>query len=263
MLATHFQLREEPFQKRIPEGGLYRSRVYEEGTKRLAHLLATEGVGLFVAEAGSGKSTLLREVERIADPGRTRVVGVSFTSLRSFGFLVHLASVLGVPTKRFKGELAKAILDAIASCPRKTTLIIDEAHRLPDDTLEDLRLLTTVNFDAASPFTLLLSGQPLLKDRLDEPNNVALRQRITLRFAVAPLSQTETASYIEHRLRAVGGDPKIFDHSAVEAIFNASRGVPRLINALANNGMLAALGRGKRHVAAECVQDAVLELEHF
>lgn len=263
LLATHFQLREEPFQKRIPEGGLYRSRAYEEGVKRLAHLLATEGMGLLVGETGCGKSTLLREVERIADPARSRVVSVSFTSLRSFGFLVHLGSVLGVPTKRFKGEMAKFILDALASGGRKTILIVDEAHRLPDDTLEDLRLLTTGNFDAASPFTLLLSGQPLLKDRLDEPNNLALRQRITLRFAAAPLSESETTSYVEHRLRAVGGEPKIFERSALEAIFTASRGVPRLINTLATNGMLAALGRGKRHIAADCIQDAVVEMEHF
>lgn len=262
MLTTHFQLREEPFQKRIPEGGLFRSRAFEEGSKRLAHLLATEGIGLLVGETGCGKSTLLREVERLADAGRTRVVYVSFTSLRSFGFLVHLGSVLGVTTKRFKGEMAKALLDALAAAGRKTILIVDEAHRLPDDTLEDLRLLTTANFDAASPFTLLLSGQPLLKDRLDEPNAMALRQRVSLRLAVAPLSESDTGAYIEQRLRAVGGDAKVFDRSAIEAIFNASRGVPRQINTLATHGMLAALGRGKRHVAADCIQDALVEIEH-
>ena len=263
MLATHFQLREEPFQKRIPEGGLYRSRAFEEGSKRLGHLLAAEGIGLLIGETGCGKSTLLREVERLADAGRTRVVYVSFTTLRSFGFLVHLGGVLGVQTRRFKGEMAKVLLEALSAAGRRTVLIVDEAHRLPDDTLEDLRLLTTANFDAAAPFTLLLSGQPLLKDRLDEPNALALRQRITMRLALAPLSEAETATYIEHRLRAAGGDPKIFDRSAIEAIFNASRGVPRPINALATNAMLAALGRGKRHVAADCVQDAVVEMEHF
>ena len=78
-----------------------------------------------------------------------------------------------------------------------------------------------------------------------------------------PLRPSTTTSYVDHRLRAVGGDTKIFDHSALEAIFSASRGVPRLINTLATNGMLAALGRGKRHVAAECIQDAVVEMEHF
>jgi type II secretory pathway predicted ATPase ExeA len=263
VLTTHFQLREEPFQKRIPEGGVFRSRAFEEGARRLAHLVSTEGLGLLVGETGAGKSTLLREVERTADPGRTRVVYVSFTSLRPFGFLVHIGGVLGVPTQRFKGGMAKALLDALAPGGRRTVLIVDEAHRLPDETLEDLRLLTAADFDAASAFTLILAGQPLLKDRLDEPNHLALRQRVTLRIALAPLSEAETGSYIEHRLRAVGGDPKIFERSAIEAIFAASRGVPRLVNTLAANGMLAALARGKRHVAAEAIQDAVLEIEHF
>ncbi len=263
MIVSHFQLREEPFQKRIPESGLFRSRSFEEGARRLAHLVATDGIGLLVGETGCGKSTLLREIDRLADASRTRTCYVSFTSLRSFGFLVHLGSLVGVATKRFKGEMAKALLEALAGGGRRTVLIIDEAHRLPDDTLEDLRLLTTGDFDAKSAFTLILSGQPLLKDRLDEPNNQALLQRVTLRHAIAPLSDGETATYIEHRLRAAGGDPKIFDRGAIEAIFNASRGVPRLINTLANHGMLAALGRGKRHVAAECIQDALVELEHF
>ncbi len=263
MLVSHFQLREEPFQKRIPEGGLYRSRAFEEGARRLAYLLATEGIGLLVGETGCGKSTLLHEIDRLADAGRTRVCYVSFTSLKSFGFLIHLGNILGAPTRRFKGEMAKAVLDALGAAGRRTVLIVDEAHRLPDDTLEDLRLLTATHFDATSPFTLLLAGQPLLKDRLDEPNNLALRQRINLRLALAPLSEAETASYIEHRLRAAGGDPKIFDRSAIEAIFNASRGVPRQINTLATNGMLAAIARGKRHVAADCIQDALVEMEHF
>jgi len=160
MIATHFQLREEPFQKRIPEGGLFRSRGFEEGASRLAHLLATDGIGLLVGETGCGKSTLLREVDRLADPGRMRICYVSFTSLRSFGFLVQLGALLGVGPKRFKGEMAKAILDALAGVGRKTLLIVDEAHRLPDDTLEDLRLLTTSDFDTMSAFTLVLCRPP-------------------------------------------------------------------------------------------------------
>jgi type II secretory pathway predicted ATPase ExeA/transposase InsO family protein len=244
------------------EGGLFRSRTFEEGARRLQHLVAIDGIGLLTGETGSGKSTLLRELDRSADAGRTRICYVSFTSLRSFGFLVQLGGLFGLAPRRFKGEMARAVLEALASGGRKTVLIVDEAHRLPDDTLEDLRLLTTSDFDAKSAFTLILSGQPLLKDRLDEPNNQALLQRVTLRHVLAPLSEPETSSYIEQRLRAAGGDPKIFDRSAIEAIFNASRGVPRLINTLANHGMLAALARGKRHVAADCIQDALVEIEH-
>lgn len=263
MIASHFGLREEPFQKTVPEGGLFRSRAFEEGEKRLTHIAATDGIGLLIGETGSGKSTLLRHVCQSFDAGRTRVFYVSFTSLRSFGFLVHLGSLLGVASRRFKGEMAKAVLDALASGGRKTVLVVDEAHRLPDDTLEDLRLLTTGDFDSKSVFTLLLSGQPLLKDRLEEPNNQALLQRITLRHTVAPLSDSDTAAYLDLRLKATGGDSRCFDRGAVEAIFTASRGIPRLINTLATHALLAAIARGKRAVSSDCVQDALVEIEHF
>jgi type II secretory pathway predicted ATPase ExeA len=263
VIASHFRLREEPFQKAVPEGGIFRSRSFEEGEKRLAHLAATDSIGLLVGETGSGKSTLLRHVCQSFDTGRTRVFYVSFTSLRSFGFLVHLGSSLGVTPRRFKGEMAKIVLEALASGGRKTVLVVDESHRLPDETLEDLRLLTTGDFDSKSAFTLLLSGQPLLKDRLEEPNNQALLQRISLRHALSPLSDAETAAYIDHRLKAAGGDSKCFDRGAVEAIFTASRGIPRLINTLATHAMLAAVARGKRAVSTECVQDALVEIEHF
>lgn len=263
MIASHFRLREEPFQKAVPEGGLFRSRAFEEGEKRLAHIAAADAIGLLVGETGSGKSTLLRHACASLDAARTRVFYVSFTSLRSFGFLVHLGSFLGVTPRRFKGEMAKAVLEALAAGGRKTVVVVDESHRLPDETLEDLRLLTTSDFDARSVFTLLLSGQPLLKDRLEEPNNQALLQRISLRHTMGPLSDSETAAYIDLRLKAVGGDSKCFDRGAVEAIFTASRGIPRLVNTLATHSMLAAVGRGKRAVSTECVQDALVEIEHF
>jgi type II secretory pathway predicted ATPase ExeA len=202
MIAAHFQLREEPFQKAIPEGGLLRSRSFEEGLKRLAHLFSGDAIGLLIGETGSGKSTLLHEAARTLDSARTQVCYVSFTSLRSFGFLVHLGSLLGVDSRRFKGQMAKGVLDAAANGGRRMILLVDEAHRLPNDTLEDLRLLTTSDFDRKSAFTLVLSGQPLLKNRLDEPDLLSLRQRVTLRHAVAPLSEDELMlmrSYVASR----------------------------------------------------------------
>lgn len=264
MIAKHFKLSAEPFGKAIPEGALLASRGFEEGMRRLAHLFATDGIGLLIGETGSGKTTLLREAVRTIDGGRSRICYVSFTSLGSFGFLVHLGAMLGVAPNRFKGEMAIKVIEALAGGGgRKTILVVDEAHRLPDDTLEDLRLLTTSDFDSGASFTLLLSGQPLLKDRLAEPDQQALYGRVTLRHAVAPLSEEETAAYIDARLRACGGDTKCFDRGAVEAIFNSSRGIPRRINSLAALSMLAAIARAKRHVAADCVQDALLEIEHF
>ncbi len=262
MIATHFQLRAEPFQKAIPEAGLFRSRTFEEGLRRLEHLVATDGIGLLIGETGAGKTTLLRLFAETLDPGRVRLCYVSFTSLRPYAFLLQLGGLLGLSPRRFKVEQADRILEALRGGGRKTLVVVDEAHRLPEETLEDLRLLTANDFDS-SPFTLVLSGQPLLKDRLAEPDLQALHDRVTVRHTVAPLAEDETATYLEQRLRACGGDAKLFDRGATEAIFEASRGIPRRINTLAAHAMLAAIGRGKRYVTAECVQDASLEIEHF
>jgi type II secretory pathway predicted ATPase ExeA len=143
---------------------------------------------------------------------------------------------------------------------RPHVLFIDEAHRMPDDSLEDLRLLTVANFDRKSPFLLLLAGHPTLYDRLAEPVHYALDQRITTVARLQPLSLEETRLYLSTRLAAAGaGNRPILEDGAVDALFDACGGVPRRINNLATSALIAAAARGRRTVSAQEVLDARMD----
>lgn len=140
-------------------------------------------------------------------------------------------------------------------------VLVDEAHLLPDASLEDLRLLTADNLDRGSPFALVLVGQPILRERLAEPQHYALWQRIGVRLRLRPLNEVEVAAFLEQHLKAVGCKRKVFEGDAIAAIFHHSRGIPRLVQNIALDAMLAAMAAEKKTVDAQIVQQAIIDAE--
>jgi general secretion pathway protein A len=140
-------------------------------------------------------------------------------------------------------------------------VIVDEAHLLPDASLEDLRLLTADSLQDKSPFALVLAGQPLLRERILEPHHYSLNQRITVRVRLRPLTDSDVALFLDKHLRACGATRSLFEPDAVALLFQHSRGVPRLVQSLALAGMLAAASGNKKLVDPDCVQQAVLDQE--
>ena len=162
--------------------------------------------------------------------------------------------------RRSRGETASLVIDHLLEAENKHLLVIDEAHVLPDATLDDIRLLTIADFDRRSPFLLLLAGQLSLDERLAEPAHHALDQRITTVARLLPLSQDEARQYLEARLRAAGAkEQPVFDDGAMAAIAESSGGVPRRINALATSALIVAASRKRKLVTAQDVQDARLD----
>lgn len=132
---------------------------------------------------------------------------------------------------------------------------------MPDASLEDLRLLTGESLDKKSPFALVLAGQPLLRERLSEPQHYALEQRVAVCVRLRALTDSEVALFLDKHLRSCGAKAVLFEPDAVTLIFQHSRGIPRLVQNLALCALLAAASGGKKLVAAECVQQALLERE--
>ena len=149
----------------------------------------------------------------------------------------------------------------LRSLPKRTLIILDEAHLLPDKSLEDLRLLTTDCLDKQSPFSLILAGQPLLRERLAEPHHYSLEQRISVRVRLRPLTDSEVALFVDKHLRACGAKRVLFEPDAITLLFQHTRGLPRRIQNLALGAMLAAATGNKKTVDSDCVQQAVLDLE--
>ena len=178
-----------------------------------------------------------------------------------FSLLSSLVSRLGLRPRRFKGETAQDLVAHLRGQSKRSIVVVDEAHLLPDESLEDLRLLTGESLDKKSPFALILAGQPLLRERLAEPQHYALAQRVTVRIRIRPLTDSEVALLLDKHLRAVGAKSNLFEPDAVTLVFQHSRGVPRLAQNLALGAMLAAASGGKKLVDADAVQQALLELE--
>jgi type II secretory pathway predicted ATPase ExeA len=260
-LEKHFELTATPFPKAAPDAALLKHPGLQEALARLRSAISRDTIALLAAESGCGKSTALSLLSRSLDVANFHVLAISMTTLGPFGFLAHLAAATGLRSGRFKGNASAALLAHFRGLPKRTVVIIDEAHLLPDPSLEDLRLLTADELDQHTPFSLILAGQPLLRERISEPQHYALWQRIGVRQRLRPLNESEVALFIERHLRSAGLKKNPFDPTAVAVIFQHSRGIPRLIQNLAIDSMLAAMAAGRKTIDAACVQQTVVDLE--
>lgn len=261
-LCRHFGLHTPPFERAVPDDGLLRHKSFAEALARLLFAIESKTPAVFTAEPGLGKSTLLAAVDAALDKPKVRLVYTALSSCGPFGLVGQLATRYGVKTRRSAAQTAQALLDELVKSDKDEVLVLDEAHRLPDSSLDELRLLSNTDFDRTPPFSLLLVGQPPLREKLLEAEHASLWQRLAVRTSLSPLSDGEVHDYLERRLRAAGAQAMLFKAAAVEKIFEQSRGVPRLINNLATSALFAAATAGKKHVDLKEVEAAAFEQEH-
>jgi len=261
-LFNHFDLSQLPFGRAVSEAGLLHHRSFAEALARLSLALSTRTPALFTAEPGLGKSTLLGSLADSLDKTATRLVYTPLCSCGPFGLVGQLAVRYGLRPKRSASQTAQSFLDELARSGRNEILILDEAHRLPFTTLDELRLISNLDFDRTPPFALILAGQPPLRESLAQPELASLSQRLAIRASLSPLTEQETADYLDRRLRAAGARATIFRPQAVARIFEKTRGVPRIINNLATASLMAAATAGKKHVDLQEVDDASFDQEN-
>jgi len=156
--------------------------------------------------------------------------------------------------------MVKALNQALleyARADKRVVVCLDEAQAMPLETLESLRLLSNLETEKRKLFQVVLFGQPELDARLRHESVRQLQQRITYHYHLSPLSRREMEYYVGHRLRVAGyvGD-RLFHRSAMDALYRASAGVPRMVNVLAHKAMLAAYGEGRHYVSAAHVRKA-------
>ena len=267
MYEAFFRFREKPFHVTADPSFLYPSRQHQEA---MAHLLygIQERLGfiMITGEVGTGKTTLAKTlVQQLEGTIRSALVlnpTLSATQLlravlRDFG----QGPSEGEPPPRSRGDLGMAIESFLlrqAEQGANAVLIIDEAQALPVSTLEQLRLLSNVETAKAKLLQIVLIGQPELGERLAaDPRLRALRQRIAVRYPVQPLGPEEVSEYIRHRLQVAGSDGGTrFTEAAVAAIVRATQGIPRQINLLCDQALVAAFVRESREVDETMVDEA-------
>jgi len=261
LIEDHFKLHRPPFPQTADGAALLQQPSQKDALERLRFAIDRSGIALLTAESGCGKTTVLGALARDLDPVKQQLVYGSLSSLGPYSLLTSLASKLGMRARRTKGETAHELLAHLRASARRAVVVIDEAHLLPDDSLEDLRMLTGDSLEHSSPFALILAGQPLLRERLADPQHYALSQRLTVRARLRPLTDSEAALFLDKHLRACGTTRTLFEPDAVTLLFQHSRGVPRLLQGLALNALLAAASGAKKTVDADAVQQALLDQE--
>ena len=174
LLEDHFKLHRPPFPQTAEASALLQHQSLKDALDRLRFAVDRDGIALLTAEAGCGKSTILSCLARDLDATAHLLVYASLSTLGPFSLLSSLVSRLGLRPRRFKGETAQDLVAHLRGQSKRSIVVVDEAHLLPDESLEDLRLLTGESLDKKSPFALILAGQPLLRERLAEPQHYAL-----------------------------------------------------------------------------------------
>jgi type II secretory pathway predicted ATPase ExeA len=258
----HFNLNTMPFTRAVPKDGLLYHKSFSEAFSRLSLGIQSKTPTLLTADPGLGKSTLLGELTDNLDKNKYHFVYTALCSCHPFGLINQLAVRYGIKPKRSASVTATVMLDELAKSSKHEILILDEGQRLPSASLDELRLLSNLDFDRTPPFALVLVGQAELRSRLLEPDHDSLWQRLSIRATLTPLSDRETVDYIDQRVRAAGATVSIFRPGAMDKIFERTRGVPRLINNLAIASLLAAGSVGKKHVDVAEVENASFDQEN-
>ena len=265
MYTQFFGLTEKPFSITPDPRYLYMSQRHADA---LAHLLygISESGGFIqlTGEVGTGKTTLVRSLfEQL--PDEADVALILNPELTTREFLTAIAEELSIEVPGDRS--VKALIDGLNTYlldahgrGRRTVLIVDEAQNLGTELLEQVRLLTNLETPKQKLLQIILIGQPELREVLSRDDMRQVAQRITGRYHLQPLNQADTTKYVKHRMRVAGASGSVFRPAAIREIYRRSRGVPRLINVVADRALLAGYAREARRIDRRLVRRAAAEV---
>jgi type II secretory pathway predicted ATPase ExeA len=261
----YWGLRDKPFRKTPDPRYLFLSETHEEALERLLFAVEEMDLALLTGEVGSGKTLLTRALaDRLGD--RYEVGMILNPRLSPRQFLKTVAVELGVGEPRFhSNDLLEQIherLLALDAQGRAALVVVDEAHLIPGKpTFEEIRLLTNFQLDDRNLVSIVLVGQPELRERLRHRTYRALTQRIGVSFEIAPLGVEDARGYLAHRLAVAGAGREVFTAEAVARLHAAAGGIPRVLNHLATQALVEGMARGARRVDGDVAEAVAAERE--
>lgn len=263
MYKSFYNLQRNPFEITPDPSFLYPTNRHKEALAALYYgVRRHKGFVVMTGEVGTGKTLLVRWLLRLLQGTNVAYAYVFNSRLSSFDFLQFVAGDLGLPTHgKTKSDLLLDFGKFLISRHQQkltTVLVVDEAHHLPAEVLEEIRLLTNLETAEEKLLQILLIGQPELDDKLDLMELRQLKQRVALRARLEPLDRQETLGYVERRLQMAGATfdtTTLFPHDSVAEVYKYSRGIPRLINTICENALITAYARQLRSVSAEIVNE--------
>jgi type II secretory pathway predicted ATPase ExeA len=263
-LQSHYGFTRTPFGRSLVPQMLHRHSAHAEAVARIGWCISERALGVITGEVGAGKTVAIRAALANLDQTRSTIIYLGNPAVGARGIYHGIVTALGGVPRFHKAALIPQTADLLDAEEhergRQVTLVIDEAHLLAADQLEELRLLTNADLDSRSPFAALLVGQPTLRRRIKLGTFAALDQRIALRYAMNGMEPDETKSYLVHHLKLAGRADTLFSDDAVALIHQVSRGLPRAVNNLAVQALVAAYATNKAIVDESSVRAAVAEV---
>ena len=263
MWEAYFGFKKTPFSDCPDAKQLFASQAWNHVKARLQFLVDHHGAGLLTGEVGAGKSTAARTFSADLNPNLYKILYLHWTSGSALDLLRQIALELGIEPAHYRGDLVRQISEAIVHLNRNKKqhpiLICDEAQLLRHPALEQLPLLLNFDMDSSHYLTLLLIGEPLLRRTLSLQMHEPLRQRIAVQYHLDGLSREELDGYLAQQLKAAGVGQPLFDETARQALYQATKGILRKVNKLALTALRLAAVRKLQAVNEAILLDATSE----
>jgi len=264
MYLSFYHLLDKPFAARPDPSFLWLGPNYAEALSLLRQgIFANKGFVLLMGDAGSGKTTLVNALTGgfaknvvwavVGNPGLDRLEFYNALA-RGFGIDREFSSKV-----QFLLQFS-AFLHSAREADKKVVLLVDECHRLSQDLLEELRLLANIEKDGTGLIDICFVGRREFLDTLTQPNNRAVGQRLTGKAELVPLSSSETEEYIRHRLKVAGTEEELFTAKAIQLIYRAAEGNPRLINMICDQALDGGAAVESRLIGRKIVEECLAQL---
>lgn len=264
MYLDHYGFHEKPFDISTDPRFLWLGEKHKEAYSVLKYgVLENKGFLLLTGDVGAGKTTLINALVNslgddvvhafIPDPG-----------LEVREFYRYIANSFGCD-ESFKDKaeflfIFRDFLHVAHENGKKVLLIVDEAQRLSNELLEEIRMLSNIELQYSKLLNIFFVGQAEFNTKLLDPDNRAVRQRITISNHIEPLTEKETGEYIRHRLKVAGSRLNIFSYVAVHEIYKYSGGYPRLINIVCDIALLTGYVRDKKKIGDDIIKESIESL---
>jgi general secretion pathway protein A len=267
MYKAFYNLRRNPFEITPDPSFLFPTKRHNEALAALYYgVRRHKGFVVLTGEVGTGKTLLVRCLLHLLKGSNAAYAYVFNSRLSSSEFLQYVAGDFGLPTSgRNKSELLLELGSFLISRHQKkltTVLVVDEAHHLAPEVLEEIRLLTNLETPQGKLLQILLAGQPELDEKLDSVELRQLKQRVALRAQLLPLDLEETQGYILRRLQLAGATQAagLFPAETIAGVYRHSRGIPRLINTVCENALINGYARQLQAVSPEIIEEVAADL---
>ena len=263
MYEAHYGFTERPFSVQPDPAFLYFGPGHKMAFAMLEYgIMHRGGFTVITGEVGAGKTTLIRHLlTKISDDMKVGLI--TSTPRHEAELLPRIMLAFDQPFEGISGiGLYKRFQEFLIeeySRGGGAILIVDEAQNLGPERLEELRMLSNINSGKDQLLQLIIVGQPQLRNILQNPDMLQFCQRISADYHIRPLQQSETHAYIEHRLKVAGGNPRLFSTLAKQLIFQASRGIPRVINVICDTSLVYGFAMEAREIGTHIVQEVLTD----